>query len=35
MMRIAGNIAKKIVDYLRDIVNDELNAIDAFYREFA
>ncbi len=35
MGKTVRNITRKIADYLREIVDDELRAIDAFYREFA
>jgi len=35
MRKIIRTIVKKIADYLKEIVDDELKVIDAFYRQFA
>lgn len=35
MEKIVRNIAKKIADYLKEIIDDELTVMDAFYRQFA
>jgi hypothetical protein len=34
MGKIVRTIAKKIADYLREIVDDELTVMDAFYQQF-
>jgi len=35
MRKIVTTIVKKITDYLKEIVDDELKVMDAFYRQFA
>jgi hypothetical protein len=35
MRKIGRNIVRKVADYLKAIVNDELKVMDTFYREFA
>jgi hypothetical protein len=35
MGKIVRNITKKIADYLKEIIDDELKVMDAFYRQFA
>ena len=35
MGKIVRNIARKAVDYLKEIIDDELKFIDAFYWQFA
>jgi len=35
MIKIVRTIVKKIVDYLREIVDDELKVMDEFYQQFA
>jgi hypothetical protein len=34
MAKIVRNITKKIADYLREIIDDELMVMDAFYKQF-
>ncbi len=35
MRKIIRTIVKKIADYLKEIVDDELKVLDAFYGQFA
>jgi predicted DNA-binding protein len=35
MRKIVKNIARKIADYLKEIIDDELKIMDAFYQQFA
>ena len=35
MRKIVINIIRKIADYLKEIVDDELTVMNAFYRQFA
>ena len=35
MKEIVKKIAKKIVDCLKEIIDDEMRVMDAFYRQFA
>jgi hypothetical protein len=35
MRKIVKNIVRKIADYLKGIIDDELKVMDAFYRQFA
>ena len=35
MVKIIRNITRKIADYLKEIVDDELKVMDAFYRQVA
>jgi predicted DNA-binding protein len=34
MRKLVSNIARKITDYLKEIIDDELEVMDAFYRQF-
>lgn len=34
MGKIAISIVRKIADYLKEIIDDELKVIDEFYRQF-
>ena len=35
MKEIVKKVAKKIVDCLKEIIDDEMRVMDAFYRQFA
>jgi hypothetical protein len=35
MKEIIKKVGKKIVDYLKEIIDDEMRVMDAFYRQFA
>ena len=35
MRKALRNIIRKIADYLKEIADDELASLDAFYRQFA
>jgi len=35
MVKTMKNILKRIANYLKEIVDDELKVMDAFYRQFA
>jgi len=35
MKKVLRNILRRIADYLRETVNDELKVMDAFYQQFA
>jgi len=35
MRKAVQKIIKKITGYLKDIINDELEVMDAFYQQFA
>lgn len=34
MRELVRNIARKIVNYLKEIIDDELKVMDAFYAQF-
>ena len=35
MREIMKKVAKKIADFLKEIIDDEMRVMDAFYRQFA
>jgi len=35
MKKTLRNIVKRITDYLKEIIADEMRVMDAFYRQFA
>gem|GEM_PF-7035955 len=35
MRRIVGDVVKKIVNYFKDVLDEELKTMDSFYQQYA